>query len=187
MNNNFEYFESWISVFEDNLEITLTYHLPWRTCGGHNGILLLVLCFLIIICSEIYMYYLFILRKPQWLVILCFFPFGFWTRNIKLLIQRFDHLHSLYTHKTFSFYKTLMFVIYILTLLHLFPQGFTNISLDKVFLGGANISGFQIINPENSVVQQFLQRWDRLDEREFPEARNTPLKVWQYFKKKKKT
>uniref|UniRef100_A0A673NMF4 Glutamate receptor n=1 Tax=Sinocyclocheilus rhinocerous TaxID=307959 RepID=A0A673NMF4_9TELE len=54
--------------------------------------------------------------------------------------------------------------------------GFTNISLDKVFLGGANISGFQIINPENSVVQQFLQRWDRLDEREFPEARNTPLK-----------
>lgn len=59
----------------------------------------------------------------------------------------------------------------------LIPQGFTNISLDKVFLGGANISGFQIINPENSVVQQFLQRWDRLDEREFPEARNTPLKV----------
>uniref|UniRef100_A0A8C1UR90 Glutamate receptor n=1 Tax=Cyprinus carpio TaxID=7962 RepID=A0A8C1UR90_CYPCA len=54
--------------------------------------------------------------------------------------------------------------------------GFTNISLDKVFLGGANISGFQIINPENTVVQQFLQRWDRLDEREFPEARNTPLK-----------
>nr|XP_055033566.1 glutamate receptor 3b isoform X3 [Misgurnus anguillicaudatus] len=54
--------------------------------------------------------------------------------------------------------------------------GFTNISLDKVFMGGANISGFQIINPENPVVQQFLQRWDRLDEREFPEAKNTPLK-----------
>ncbi|TRY91346.1 hypothetical protein DNTS_030147 [Danionella cerebrum] len=54
--------------------------------------------------------------------------------------------------------------------------GFTNISLEKVYLGGANISGFQIINPENLVVQQFLQRWERLDEREFPEARNTPLK-----------
>ncbi|XP_062856427.1 glutamate receptor 3b isoform X3 [Trichomycterus rosablanca] len=54
--------------------------------------------------------------------------------------------------------------------------GFANVSLDKVYLGGANISGFQIINPENPVVQQFLQRWDRLDEREFPEARNTPLK-----------
>ena len=50
-------------------------------------------------------------------------------------------------------------------------------SLDKVFMGGANISGFQIINPENPVVQQFMQRWERLDEREFPEARNTPLKV----------
>lgn len=56
-------------------------------------------------------------------------------------------------------------------------QGFSNVSLDKVALGGANISGFQIINPENPIVQQFLQRWDRLDEREFPEAKNTPLKV----------
>lgn len=62
-------------------------------------------------------------------------------------------------------------------LLFLGFQGFSNISLDKVFLGGANITGFQIINPENPIVQQFLQRWDRLDEREFPEARNTPLKV----------
>lgn len=56
-------------------------------------------------------------------------------------------------------------------------QGFTNVSLDKVFAGGANISGFQIVNPENPIVQQFMQRWERLDEREFPEARNTPLKV----------
>uniref|UniRef100_A0AAY4ESW2 Glutamate receptor n=1 Tax=Denticeps clupeoides TaxID=299321 RepID=A0AAY4ESW2_9TELE len=54
--------------------------------------------------------------------------------------------------------------------------GFSNMSLDKVFSGGANITGFQIINPENPIVQQFLQRWDRLDEREFPEAKNTPLK-----------
>lgn len=58
-----------------------------------------------------------------------------------------------------------------------FSQGFANMSLDKVFAGGANITGFQIINPENPIVQQFLQRWDRLDEREFPEAKNTPLKV----------
>ncbi|MEQ2251274.1 Glutamate receptor 3, partial [Ilyodon furcidens] len=54
--------------------------------------------------------------------------------------------------------------------------GFTNVSLDKVFAGGANISGFQIVNPENPIVQQFIQRWERLDEREFPEARNAPLK-----------
>uniref|UniRef100_A0A669C6F5 Glutamate receptor n=1 Tax=Oreochromis niloticus TaxID=8128 RepID=A0A669C6F5_ORENI len=54
--------------------------------------------------------------------------------------------------------------------------GFSNVSLDKVFAGGANISGFQIVNPENPIVQQFIQRWERLDEREFPEARNAPLK-----------
>uniref|UniRef100_A0A8D3DYW4 Glutamate receptor n=1 Tax=Scophthalmus maximus TaxID=52904 RepID=A0A8D3DYW4_SCOMX len=47
--------------------------------------------------------------------------------------------------------------------------GFSNVSLDKVFAGGANISGFQIVNPENPIVQQFMQRWERLDEREFPE------------------
>lgn len=56
-------------------------------------------------------------------------------------------------------------------------QGFSNVSLDKVFAGGANISGFQIVNPDNPIVQQFTQRWERLDEREFPEARNAPLKV----------
>lgn len=50
-------------------------------------------------------------------------------------------------------------------------------SLDRVFSGGANITGFQIINRESTIVQQFLQRWERLDEREFPEAKNTPLKV----------
>uniref|UniRef100_A0A3P9NCI7 Glutamate receptor n=1 Tax=Poecilia reticulata TaxID=8081 RepID=A0A3P9NCI7_POERE len=46
----------------------------------------------------------------------------------------------------------------------------------SVIAGGANISGFQIVNPENPIVQQFKQRWDQLDEREFPEARNAPLK-----------
>ncbi|KAK2881858.1 hypothetical protein Q8A73_022368 [Channa argus] len=54
--------------------------------------------------------------------------------------------------------------------------GFSNISLDRVFSGGANITGFQIINPDSPIVQQFVQRWERLDEREFPEAKNTPLK-----------
>uniref|UniRef100_A0A8C8DK74 Glutamate receptor n=1 Tax=Oryzias sinensis TaxID=183150 RepID=A0A8C8DK74_9TELE len=34
--------------------------------------------------------------------------------------------------------------------------GFSNVSLDKVFAGGANISGFQIVNPENPIVQQFM-------------------------------
>ncbi|KAM5145914.1 glutamate receptor 3 isoform 1-T1 [Mantella aurantiaca] len=54
--------------------------------------------------------------------------------------------------------------------------GFTGISLERVMHGGANVTGFQIVNNENPLVQQFLQRWVRLDEREFPEARNSPLK-----------
>ncbi|KAM8953805.1 glutamate receptor 3 isoform 2-T2 [Pelodytes ibericus] len=54
--------------------------------------------------------------------------------------------------------------------------GFTGIVLDRVMHGGANVTGFQIVNNENTIVQQFTQRWVRLDEREFPEARNSPLK-----------
>lgn len=65
----------------------------------------------------------------------------------------------------------------LLTIGHCSLQGFSNMSLDKVFSGGANITGFQIINPDSPIVQQFLQRWERLDEREFPESRNAPLKV----------
>ncbi|XP_032968161.1 glutamate receptor 3 isoform X3 [Rhinolophus ferrumequinum] len=55
--------------------------------------------------------------------------------------------------------------------------GFTDILLERVMHGGANITGFQIVNNENPMVQQFIQRWVRLDEREFPEAKNVPLKV----------
>ncbi|XP_074771608.1 glutamate receptor 3 isoform X4 [Athene noctua] len=54
--------------------------------------------------------------------------------------------------------------------------GFTDIVLERVMHGGANVTGFQIVNSENPMVQQFLQRWVRLDEREFPEAKNSPLK-----------
>uniref|UniRef100_A0A8B9IWI0 Glutamate receptor n=1 Tax=Amazona collaria TaxID=241587 RepID=A0A8B9IWI0_9PSIT len=54
--------------------------------------------------------------------------------------------------------------------------GFTDIVLERVMHGGANVTGFQIVSNENPIVQQFLQRWVRLDEREFPEAKNSPLK-----------
>jgi len=60
----------------------------------------------------------------------------------------------------------------------LHSQGFTDIVLERVMHGGANVTGFQIVNNENPIVQQFLQRWVRLDEREFPEAKNSPLKVF---------
>lgn len=66
----------------------------------------------------------------------------------------------------------------ILFFLPVSSQGFTDIVLERVMHGGANITGFQIVNNENPMVQQFLQRWMRLDEREFPEAKNSPLKVF---------
>lgn len=56
-------------------------------------------------------------------------------------------------------------------------KGFSDISVEKVVQAGANVTGFQIINNDNPLVQQFMQRWVRLDEREFPEAKNSPLKV----------
>ncbi|XP_010828148.1 PREDICTED: glutamate receptor 3, partial [Bison bison bison] len=63
--------------------------------------------------------------------------------------------------------------------------GFTDILLERVMHGGANITGFQIVNNENPMVQQFIQRWVRLDEREFPEAKNAPLKESPYVMYKK--
>ncbi|XP_046694783.1 glutamate receptor 3a isoform X11 [Silurus meridionalis] len=54
--------------------------------------------------------------------------------------------------------------------------GFSNASIEKVFSGGANVTAFHIINPQNPIVQQFLQRWDKLDQREFPQAGDTPLR-----------
>lgn len=53
---------------------------------------------------------------------------------------------------------------------------FTNILLERVMRGGANIMGFQIVNNENPMIQQYIQGSVRLNEREFPEAKNTPLK-----------
>ncbi|MEJ1278106.1 hypothetical protein NN561_009025 [Cricetulus griseus] len=64
-------------------------------------------------------------------------------------------------------------------------KGFTDILLERVMHGGANITGFQIVNNENPMVQQFIQRWVRLDEREFPEAKNAPLKAgyWNEYER----
>ncbi len=90
------------------------------------------------------------------------------------LVRKYTHTH---THAQISSFLTFCEWPFILTTDPHSLQGLSNMSLDKVFSGGANITGFQIINPDSPLVQQFLQRWERLDEREFPESRNTPLKV----------
>uniref|UniRef100_UPI00358E4D65 glutamate receptor 4-like n=1 Tax=Myxine glutinosa TaxID=7769 RepID=UPI00358E4D65 len=46
--------------------------------------------------------------------------------------------------------------------------GFTDIPLDKFSYGGANLTGFSIIQPHSSVAAEFLPRWAKLDPREYP-------------------
>lgn len=55
----------------------------------------------------------------------------------------------------------------------LFPfcfQGFVDGDLSKIQYGGANVSGFQIVDFEEPLVSKFNQRWEALEEKEYPGA-----------------
>ncbi|XP_044538135.1 glutamate receptor 2 isoform X3 [Gracilinanus agilis] len=52
--------------------------------------------------------------------------------------------------------------------------GFTDGDLSKIQFGGANVSGFQIVDYEDSLVSKFVQRWSTLEEKEYPGAHTTP-------------
>uniref|UniRef100_A0A8D3CS65 Glutamate receptor n=1 Tax=Scophthalmus maximus TaxID=52904 RepID=A0A8D3CS65_SCOMX len=54
-------------------------------------------------------------------------------------------------------------------LLFLF-QGFVDGDLTKIQYGGANVSGFQIVDFDDPVVAKFDQRWEALEEKEYPGA-----------------
>ncbi|XP_048453716.1 glutamate receptor 4 isoform X3 [Rhincodon typus] len=54
--------------------------------------------------------------------------------------------------------------------------GFKDISLDRFMHGGANVTGFQIVDYNRPVVAKFMQRWKKLDQREFPGTDNAQLK-----------
>lgn len=42
--------------------------------------------------------------------------------------------------------------------------------LSKIQYGGANVSGFQIVDFDDPVVVKFDQRWEALEEKEYPGA-----------------
>ena len=42
--------------------------------------------------------------------------------------------------------------------------------LTKIQYGGANVSGFQIVDFEDPLVSKFDQRWEALEEKEYPGA-----------------
>uniref|UniRef100_A0AAY4DFV4 Glutamate receptor n=1 Tax=Denticeps clupeoides TaxID=299321 RepID=A0AAY4DFV4_9TELE len=48
--------------------------------------------------------------------------------------------------------------------------GFVDGDLSKIQYGGANVSGFQIVDFDDPVVSKFDQRWEALEEKEYPGA-----------------
>ncbi|XP_004266216.1 glutamate receptor 2 isoform X2 [Neophocaena asiaeorientalis asiaeorientalis] len=54
--------------------------------------------------------------------------------------------------------------------------GFTDGDLLKIQFGGANVSGFQIVDYDDSMVSKFIERWSTLEEKEYPGAHTTTIK-----------
>ncbi|KAF7697045.1 glutamate receptor 4b isoform X2 [Silurus meridionalis] len=46
--------------------------------------------------------------------------------------------------------------------------GFKDINLERFMHGGANVTGFQLVDFSNPMVIKLLQRWNKLDQREYP-------------------
>lgn len=61
-------------------------------------------------------------------------------------------------------------------MLFLLFQGFVDGDLSKIQYGGANVSGFQIVDFDDPVVAKFDQRWEALEEKEYPGA-DTRIRV----------
>uniref|UniRef100_A0A2K5QCU4 Glutamate receptor n=1 Tax=Cebus imitator TaxID=2715852 RepID=A0A2K5QCU4_CEBIM len=55
-------------------------------------------------------------------------------------------------------------------------DGFTDGDLLKIQFGGANVSGFQIVDYDDSLVSKFIERWSTLEEKEYPGAHTTTIK-----------
>ncbi|KAG7493981.1 glutamate receptor 4 isoform X3 [Solea senegalensis] len=47
-------------------------------------------------------------------------------------------------------------------------QGFKDINLERFMHGGANVTGFQLVDFSNPMVIKLMQRWNKLDQREYP-------------------
>ncbi|XP_072857615.1 glutamate receptor 2 isoform X2 [Pogona vitticeps] len=54
--------------------------------------------------------------------------------------------------------------------------GFNDGDLSKIQFGGANVSGFQIVDYDDPLVSKFIQRWSTLEEKEYPGAHTSTIK-----------
>uniref|UniRef100_A0A8B9JKV2 Glutamate receptor n=1 Tax=Astyanax mexicanus TaxID=7994 RepID=A0A8B9JKV2_ASTMX len=52
--------------------------------------------------------------------------------------------------------------------------GFKDINLERFMHGGANVTGFQLVDFGNPMVIKLLQRWNKLDQREYPGSDSPP-------------
>uniref|UniRef100_A0A3Q2NTV2 Glutamate receptor n=1 Tax=Fundulus heteroclitus TaxID=8078 RepID=A0A3Q2NTV2_FUNHE len=59
-------------------------------------------------------------------------------------------------------------------LLIFFSQGFKDISLERFMHGGANVTGFQLVDFSKAIVIKLMQRWNKLDQREYPGSESPP-------------
>ncbi|TNM85265.1 hypothetical protein fugu_009443 [Takifugu bimaculatus] len=50
--------------------------------------------------------------------------------------------------------------------------GFKDINLERFMHGGANVTGFQLVDFSNPMVIKLMQRWNKLDQREYPWLRH---------------
>lgn len=53
--------------------------------------------------------------------------------------------------------------------------------MSKIQFGGANVSGFQIVDYDDPLVSKFIQRWSTLEEKEYPGAHTSTIKVCLTF------
>ncbi|KAJ6654770.1 hypothetical protein lerEdw1_006556 [Lerista edwardsae] len=52
--------------------------------------------------------------------------------------------------------------------------GFKDISLERFMHGGANVTGFQLVDFNTPMVARLMQRWKKLDQREYPGSETPP-------------
>uniref|UniRef100_A0A671MPM4 Glutamate receptor n=1 Tax=Sinocyclocheilus anshuiensis TaxID=1608454 RepID=A0A671MPM4_9TELE len=52
--------------------------------------------------------------------------------------------------------------------------GFKDISIERFMHGGANVTGFQLVDFSKPMVIKLMQRWNKLDQREYPGSESPP-------------
>nr|XP_014348108.1 PREDICTED: glutamate receptor 4 isoform X2 [Latimeria chalumnae] len=56
--------------------------------------------------------------------------------------------------------------------------GFKDISLERFMHGGANVTGFQLVDFGTPMVTKLMQRWKKLDQREYPGSESPPKVIF---------